>query len=241
MIKILLCFALLLASVQAEAMDHRSQWGVGAALGGALAAPWSQREFENVVGSGPAGSAWARYVPGTPEVGVEISYNYFQLSKMEMKTHAIVMSFFSRQNPWGNFHPFYAFGVGYQSTKNFFTTGDWETPIFKLTAGIEFEMNDRLDIGFYFNHYTIFKNKLAEVNAHVLTPVATVTYYFGTPAPLPPAVSPTPAPVPAAPAVSKPTGPSADFENLKPQVSPAKPKAAKKPSKKPPVKRKRNR
>ncbi len=247
--RMLMSLVLLLVSVQANAMDHRGQWGVGAALGGALAAPWSQSNFENRVGAGPSGSAWARYVPGTPEVGFEVSYNYFQLSKMELKTHAVILTFFSRQNPWGSFHPFYAFGVGWQKSSNFYTTGDWETPIFNLTAGIEFELNERSDIGFYFNHYTIFKNKAMdavavaagtdEANAHVLAPSITYTYYFGTPEPLPPAASPVPVPVPAAAppaAVNKPA--PTPFDGLRTQP-PAKKKPA--PKKKAVPKRKRNR
>lgn len=242
MTKILVSLVLLLASVPAQAMDHRGQLGVGASLGGALANPWSQKEFEDRVGAGPAGSLWARYVPGTPEVGVELSYNYFQLSKMEMKTNAFIVSFFSRQNPWGSFHPFYAFGVGWQKTKNFFATGDWETPIYKLTAGIEFEINERSDVGVYLNNYTIFKNAPTEANAHVLAPSVTYTYYFGTPAPLPPVASPTPSPTPAvvpAPAAAPSVNKAAPtpFDGLKAET-PAKPKAAKK---KPAPKKKKNR
>lgn len=233
-------------------MDHRGQWGIGAALGGALAAPWAQRPFSNSVGAGPSGSAWARYVPGTPEIGVEISYNYFQLSKMQMKTHAAIMSFFSRQNPWGSFHPFYAFGVGYQSTTGFYTTGDWETPIIKFTAGIEFELSERTDFGIYLNHYTIFKNKTAEADAHVLAPALSLTYYFGEPEPLPPAASPavTPAPAPSATAapVAKPKAEPTPFDDLDPapakkpapkQIKRPAPKPAKKAVKKPAPKKRR--
>jgi|GEM_PF-5456785 len=251
--KILVSLVLLLVSVPAQAMDHRSQWGVGASLGGAFAAPWSQNEFETRVGSGPSGSVWARYVPGTPEVGFEISYNYFQLSKMEMKTNAIIGSFFSRQNPWGSFHPFYAFGVGWQSTKNFYTTGDWETPIFKITAGIEFEINERSDVGFYFNHYTIFKNKAmdaaaaaagtAEANAHVLVPSVTYTYYFGTPAPMPVVAAPVPTPAPMAapaPVVAPAAKPApTPFDGLSAEQPPAKQKAPAKAVKKKPAPKKK--
>jgi hypothetical protein len=257
MINIRLFFVLLLASLPAQAMDHRGQIGVGASLGLGFAAPWAQNEFEKRVGAGPAGAFWARYVPGTPEVGFEVSYNYFQLSKMDLKTHSVIGTFFSRQNPWGNFHPFYGFGVGWQTSKNFYTTGNWETPIFRLVAGIEFEMNERTDIGFYLNHYTIFKNKAMtaataaagtdEANAHVLAPSLTFTYYFGTPDPLPVAPSPIPTPAPtpvAAPAPAVKPAPSA-FDGLKADsnATAAKPKAqAKKPAKKKPApKKKRNR
>jgi hypothetical protein len=215
---------------QAKAMDHRSQWGVGGALGGAFPAPWAQREFEDRVGAGPATSAWLRYITGTPEIGVEFSHNYFQLSEMKLQTHAFVMSFISRQNPWGWFHPFYGFGVGYQFSTNWYPsptkrTDDWEHPVFKLTAGIEFELSERLDVGFYFNHFTIFKNEPSEATAHVITPVATINYYFGTPAPIPPAAAPAPVPVPtASPAAPAPTvaKPAPAVEEARP--APAKPK-----------------
>lgn len=235
---------LLLASTPGNAMDHREQWGVGGSLGGAFAAPWAQHEFEYRVGAGPTGSAWVRYVPGTPEIGFELSYNYFQLSKMDLKTHAAVVSFFSRQNPWGSFHPFYSFGVGYQSSQNFYRTGDWETPIFKIQAGIEFEMNERLDLGFYFNHYTIFQNKKPtgtiddEVPAHVLAPSVSITYYFGSPAPMPTAPAPTPvaSPVPPPPAPAAPAlqAPPARSKTTQPSR-----KAA--PAKKKPVPKKKRR
>lgn len=248
MIKFLVSVICVLSAVQAQAMDHRQQIGVGGTLGGGFAAPWAQKEFETRVGAGPAGSVFARYVPGTPEVGVELSYNYFQLSKMELKTNAFIMSFFSRQNPWGSFHPYYALGVGYQFSKNFYRTGDWESPIFKLQAGVEFELNERTDIGFVFNHYTIFQNKKAtgtiddEVPAHVLAPSVTLTYYFGTPAPMP--VTPSPAPVPtpaAAPAPAPAPAPAVVEEPSKP--SPTRPTKATKstPAKKKPAPKKKNR
>ncbi|MFX7870405.1 hypothetical protein ABTK02_20280, partial [Acinetobacter baumannii] len=91
--------------------------------------------------------------------------------------HAGVVSFISRQNPWGNFHPFYAIGVGFAHSLNKFAVGDagvWDDPIFKLTAGIDFELNARTDIGFQLNHYSIFKDAANQQNIHVITPVFTV-------------------------------------------------------------------
>ncbi|MGZ3651228.1 MAG: hypothetical protein ACXWSC_08630 [Bdellovibrionota bacterium] len=238
--KKLVVFAVLMVGfhTNAHAMDHRSQVGVGGALGGTFAAPWASDTFRNAVSASvPAASAWIRYIPGTPEVGTELSYNYFGLGTMSLHTHTLIVSFISRQTPWGNFHPFYAFGFGYAKSYNKFATGDagtWDDPVFKLTAGIEFEMNDRTDIGFQLNHYSIFKDSANQQNIHVLTPVLTVNYYFGTPAPLPPANAPAPTPTPLTPAAT--VEPTKSYVPAEPAPAPtsksAKSHAAKKATKK---------
>jgi hypothetical protein len=183
--KTIAALLLILFTPRAQAMDHRSQFGFGGALGGAFAAPWANETFRNAVSPAvPAMSAWFRYVPGTPEVGWEISYNYFGLGTMNLKVNTAVVSFFSRQNPWGSFHPFYAVGFGYAHSTNRFATGDagtWDDPVFKLTAGIDFELNPRTDLGFQLNHYSIFKDTASQQNIHALTPVLTLTYYLGKP------------------------------------------------------------
>ncbi|HEY8278117.1 MAG TPA: hypothetical protein VIH99_00750 [Bdellovibrionota bacterium] len=242
--KFLSFLVLLIVSLPAQAMDHRSQFGVGGALGGTIPAPWASNAFRNSVSAGaPAVSAYARYIPGTPEVGLELSYNHFSLGKQNIRSNTAVFSFISRQNPWGNFHPFYGFGVGYSRSDNWFTSLTWEAPVYKLIVGIEFEINDHMDFGFHLDHYSIFKNKATEQNLHVITPMVNLTWYLGKPAPLPPAPAPAPAPTvapappAAAPAVAEPEAPVISpekaFEKLKPSTKGAtKPKAPAKPKKK---------
>ena len=120
---------------------------------------------------------------------------------MDFSAHTAILSFISRQNPWGNFHPLYGFGVGYANTTNKFAggkAGEWEDPIMKLTAGIEFEMNNRLDLGLRVDHYSIFRDTNSQRSMHILSPSLSINYYFGTPAPLPTAAPPAPpAPAPA--------------------------------------------
>jgi len=220
--KVLILMALLLGSTQAEAMDHRSQFGFGSSLGGTIPAPWASPAFKSAVGTHlPAAGIWARYIPGTPEVGLELGYNYFDLAQQNIHTHAVILSFISRQNPWGSFHPFYGFGMGYSTSDNWYATGVWEAPIFKFIAGVDFELNNRTDIGFQIDHYSIFKNQPTEPNLHVITPVVTFNYYFGTPAPLP--APPAPAAPTAAPVTSPRMNPVAP--TAKPVTSATSPRA----------------
>lgn len=238
---------LVVASTSAQAMDHRSQFGVGAGLGANFAAPWASQDFRSVVGPKlPAGGAWIRYIPGTPEVGLELGYNYIGLSKMDFHAHLAVLEFISRQNPWGSFHPFYGVGFGWAHTANKYATGDagqFDDVVAKLTAGIEFEMNDRTDVGLRIDHYSLFRDNNNQRNMHMLAPQVTLNYYFGTPAPLPPPEKPTPAastPPPTTPAVTPPSQPA-----KAPETSAAKPgkksqaAKAKKKKKKPARKKKK--
>lgn len=239
MVKFLVIVSILFSSVQAFAMDHRSQYGVGGSLGGTFAAPWASDRFRDSVGPKfPAGGIWVRYIPGTPEIGLELSYDYFSLAKAGIRSHALIFSFISRQNPWGSFHPFYAFGMGYSKSFNWFTTGNWDAPIFKITAGIDFEMNDRTDIGFHIDHFSIFKNKATEQNLHALSPKIVVNYYFGTPAPLPPA-DPVPAPVPVP--TPAPAAPAVAPSTEAPAPAPAKQKKTSAKPRKRPTKKSSNR
>lgn len=215
----------------AFAMDHRSQYGVGGALGGNFVAPWSHEDLRNKVSAQfPAASVWGRYIVGTPEIGLELSYNYIALGTMDFSAHTGVLSFISRQNPWGNFHPFYGLGVGYARTSNKFATGDlgvWDDPIFKLTAGIEFERNERFDIGLRIDHYTIFRDLNTQHTMNIITPMVTLNYYFGHPAPMPTAATPPP-PTPEAPkpSVTAPATPAVK-EAPHPVARPAKPHVTK--------------
>ncbi len=237
MLKVLVLISCLLSSVSSFAMDHREQFGVGGGMGGTFPAPWASPRFLDKSGPKfPAGGLWVRYIPGTPEIGLEISYHYFALSKQNIQSYSTIFSFISRQNPWGSFHPFYAFGVGYGRAYNWYTTGNWDAPVIKITAGIEFEMSDRLDVGLHIDHFSIFKNLPTEPNLHVLSPKLVLNYYFGSPAPMPqekPVPSPVAAPAPAAaaPAPTTSTAPEATVQGK--QKPKSKPQPSKKPRKKP--------
>jgi hypothetical protein len=246
--------SLSLASVNAWSMDHRSQFGVGGALGANIPAPWGSTDFKNATSTKvPAASAWARYIFGTPEVSLELSYNYIALGTMNFSGNAGILSFVSRQNPWGSFHPFYGFGVGYVATTNKFPTtaatasaapadnGTWSDPIFKITAGIEFEMNDRMDVGLRIDHYTIFRDTNDQRAIHDLAPAVSINYYFGTPAPLPAAegTKPAPAPTPAATAPAPAPAKTVEAPAPAPEKSASKNAVAKTAKKKPAKKKKK--
>jgi hypothetical protein len=211
-------------SPKANAMDHRSQYGVGGALGMNLVSPFGAKPFRDQVSSQfPAASVWGRYIPGTPEIGLELSYNYIALGTMNFSANTVILQFISRQNPWGNFHPFYGAGFGYARTSNKFATGDagkFDDPITKLTAGIEFEMSDRLDLGLRIDHYSIFRDLNTQYTIHILAPMATVNYYFGTPALPPPPPKPEAAPVaaPSAPTIT-PTPAAPEVKETAPAVT----------------------
>lgn len=246
----ILVVAVLMAT-SAQAMDHRSQYGVGGGLGANFAAPWGDPVFRAAVGPKvPAGSAWARWIAGTPEVGVEVSYNYIALSKMNFSANTAIVSFVSRQNPWGSFHPLYGVGFGYARTSNKFATGDagvWDDPIVKLTAGIEFELDEHTDVGLRIDHYSIFRDLNTQYAMHMLAPLLTINHYFGTPAPMPvekpeaaapaaaPALTPAPAVAPPTPAVKE--APAATQRAQKPSKKSS--QAAKKTKKKPAKKKKK--
>lgn len=243
--KILFVVVSLFATVQAQAMDHRSQWGVGGSAGFAMPAPWAHSLFrENTGAYAPAVDAHIRYVPGTPEVGFEFAYNYFGLSRQDIRTHAFMVNFVSRQNPWGSFHPLYGVGVGFSHSTNWFLHGFTtvpkadlkqndsvqDKPMFKLIAGIEFEMSEQTDIGLRVEHNTIFKAKADERDFHALVPMLTFTHYFGSPAPMPapaapaaPTAAPAPAPAPVvapAPAPApEPVAPAPAKKTVKKKVT----------------------
>ncbi len=227
----LFCF-----SLNAHAMDHRSQYGVGGALGANFAAPWASQDFRNQVGPFfPAFSAWARYIPGTPEIGLELSYNYIGLSQMDFSAHTAILSFISRQDPWGSFHPLFGLGFGYAHTINKFASGNagiWDDPVVKITIGIEFEMRENIDIGLRVDHYSIFRDTNTQRDMQMLAPMFSFNYYFGTAAPMPAAnttPAPTPVVAPATPAAPEVQPTPAPETEAPPPPTPKKKRAKKRP------------
>lgn len=214
--KTLVLLCLIAFPFSALAADHRQQFGVGAGLGVSLAAPYATSEFRDAVTTKlPKGGLWARWVPGSPEIGLELAYDYLALGKRDLTTHAVTLSFISRMKPDWIVHPFVSLGFGWSKSSNYFRSGDLTSAIAKVRLGADYDLNERTDLSFYLDNFSIFKNQANEPNAHILAPQIALTYYFGESAsvvadapasaapatipPTPPAVATTPSPAVAQP------------------------------------------
>jgi hypothetical protein len=236
--KILVLLAAIVLAPLAKAEDHRSQWFAGGELGGNFASPLARPSFSDTVSARfPHLGAWLGYNYGSPEVSWELGYHYLTLGSQSIHTNSLILTWISRMLPESVIHPEIGFGVGWSRSDNYYVTGVWDTPIFHIRLGVDYELAPNTDLSFHLEHFTVFRNFPNEPNMHVLSPVIALTRYFGTSLQLPksepqkPAVaeSPAPAPAPAAPAVS------AEKEKASPSSASAtdeKPKKKKKKRKK---------
>lgn len=195
MIKYLL--PLLLIVSQAEARDRNGQISAGFGAGPAIEAPWADSSFRHAVGLGPRASAFARYHHESNYSGFELALDYFRLADQRLTNRSLSLFYFWRFMPEAKIHPVIGLGFGFSKVKHFFRSGNMDSALYALRAGVEYELNPQIDLAFHLDHFSIFKNQPTEPNAHVLAPTLKFIRYFGNP----PAAMPAPG-APAAPATA---------------------------------------
>lgn len=181
---VLLSIGLLGQAVAAE-RDH--EVSVGGGIGVLPASPFAQPAFSNTVDFfGTRASLWGRFHMAYPGPGLEISADRLDFAGSKLQADAWIASAFWRFLPAETFHPVFAFGGGIAMTKNFFTSGDRDLAVYRLRAGLEYELNPQFELGAYLDHYTIFPNKKSEPAVQALSPTIAINYFFrapGAPAP----------------------------------------------------------
>lgn len=179
MIKYLLPFLLIVC--QAEARDRNGQISAGLGVGPAIEAPWAKSAFRDAVGIGPRASAFARYHHESNYSGFELALDYFRLADQKLSNRSLSILYFWRFLPEAKIHPVIGLGLGFSQVKHFFQTGKMDSALYSLRAGVEYELNQEMDLAFHLDHFSIFKNQPTEPNAHVLAPTLKFVRYFGNP------------------------------------------------------------
>lgn len=178
MIQLLLA---LFAFSPAHAYIRTGQFSVGGSAGLAMEAPWARPAFKDAVGAGPKASLFGRYHHDSALTGFELALDYFSLSTKDIKSKSATINLFWRLLPFMRFHPIFSIGTGIAKTTNYFTATDGERPIFRLRAGLEWELNRHMDVAFHLDHYSVFKETDTDPNMHVLAPSVGIIVYFGEP------------------------------------------------------------
>jgi OOP family OmpA-OmpF porin len=163
----------------AEARDRNGQVSIGAGAGPAIEAPWATREFRQAVGIGPRATLFGRYHYQSNYAGLEFSLDYFKMSQRTFWSRSGSVLLFWRFQPEARVHPVTAFGVGFAQAHGYFDSGDMDTALFTLRAGLEYELDADSDLAFHLDHLTIFKNQPTEPNTHVIAPTVKYIRYFG--------------------------------------------------------------
>ena len=171
----------LLFTLPALAQDRNGQVSVGAGLGPVIEAPWGSSEFRSAVGPGPRLTLFGRYHHESNYSGFELAVDYFRLSQRALSSRSLTLHYFWRFYPEAKIHPVMALGFGFSKAKNFFDSGNFDTALFGLRAGVEYELNKDTDLAFHLDHFSIFKNQPTEPNLHVLSPSIKIIRYFGEP------------------------------------------------------------
>lgn len=175
-----------LVAANAQAGDRNGQASLGAGLGTVLVAPWASNRMEDAASLGPKFGAWVRFHHDSPNSGFEISYDHLNFSDSNLTGNLFGAGFFWRYLENERFHPLWTFGLGAAKLNSFFGT-DKTSAFIKLRAGVDVEMKPQLDVGFYLDHYSVFKDGDTEENLHALAPTVTLIYYFDKPNPPAPA------------------------------------------------------
>ncbi|MCO5143286.1 MAG: OmpA family protein [Oligoflexia bacterium] len=180
--KIVLLLAAVLPLI-ANANKQEDAIAVGGVLGMAIEAPWAHDTYKNAVGPGPRLGAFIRFNQVTPRPTFEISPDYLTQSTQKIESKSLIASMLWRLFPDHKLHPVWGFGFGFTALDNFFLSRDKTLAIFRLHAGIDYEIKKNLEIGFHLDHFSVMKNFANEPNMHVLAPSIAAIFYFGASSP----------------------------------------------------------
>lgn len=186
--------ALVAVSPAASARDHNGQFSVGVGVGPVIEAPWAQDAFKDAVSPGPRGTLFARSHYQNSYAGWELSLDRLDFGSSSLNSTAAIVSYFYRWDVNAKLHPIFSFGIGHAWNRSYFSQGDYDSAIFKLRAGVEYELSPDWDLALHLDHFTVFKDLPADPNLHGLTPTISIIRYFGKVAPPEPT---TPEAVPA--------------------------------------------
>lgn len=186
--RFVLFFMACVAASSAKAGDRNGQVSVGAELGTVLVAPWATGRMEDAADMGPRAGAWVRFHHDSPNSGFEISYDHLNFSDTNLSGNLFGAAFFWRYLENEKIHPLWTFGIGVAKLNDFFGS-DKTSAFIKLRAGADVELAPRFDLGFYLDHYSVFRDGDTEENLHALAPTVALIYYFDEPNP-PPAQAP---------------------------------------------------
>lgn len=176
--KIIAVFALLFTQT-ALAQNHHGQVSVGGMIAPVFAEPWSTVPAKNAVGTGAHLGTFLRFNYDDPNAGIELSANAIELLKSPMGMQVLTLNFFRRYFVEKKFQPIWSIGLGFSHNHDFFTAGTVDTSAIKLRAGVEMAWKKNIDLGFYLDHFTIFKTRPAEPTLQLLAPSLVFIYSFG--------------------------------------------------------------
>jgi len=171
--------SLLFVATTAEATDRNGQFSVGGNLGFVMEAPWASDGFKDRTKPGlPKTTVLLRYHHDNSYTGGEVSLDYFALGGNDLNSTSALISFFWRFMPNKKLHPILSAGTGYSKNENFFSEGDFSKNMFRLRAGVEYEMTPKMDLTFHLDHYFASHNKFSDISLAVLAPSVGVLFYF---------------------------------------------------------------
>lgn len=182
---ILSTIILVYASSEAHAQKgsiRTGQFSLGGNLGMAMASPWADKAFKNPMDPGVKGTLIGRYHHESALTGLELSIDYFRLGGREFEARSAIATFFWRFLPFEKFHPMLSVGAGYAKTENFFSRPGTDQAIFKARAGLEYEIDPRMDLTLHLDHYFVAKDAANDPHANVFAPSVGVLFYLGSPA-----------------------------------------------------------
>jgi len=169
------------ASSTAQAKNgaiRTGQVSVGGNLGMAIASPWANKAFKDPMDPGVKGTLIGRYHHDSALTGLELSIDYFRLGGREFEARSAIASFFWRFLPFEKLHPMLSVGVGYSKTENFFSRPGTDQAIFKARAGLEYEIDPRMDLTLHLDHYFVAKDARNDPHANVFAPSIGVLFYI---------------------------------------------------------------
>lgn len=169
----------LLLSLNAVAANHHGQIGIGGVLGPVFEAPWSTEPAKKAMGAGARLGAFARFNHDDPNAGFELALDSIELLRSPMGMQVFTLNFFRRYRVFKQFQPIVAVGVGVSNNHDFFGRGNQDTPAFRVRVGVETALQERIDIGLYLDHFSIFKSRSADPDLQILAPALTLIYNFG--------------------------------------------------------------
>lgn len=177
--KALLSLFALLLSVSAFAQNHHGQTTIGGVLGPVMEGPWNTEPAKKALGIGGRLGAFARFNHDDPNAGFEVAVDAIELFRSPTGMKVFTLNFFRRYFVNSRFQPMWSAGVGASANHDWFGAGGQSTPAFRLRGGIEMALDPRTDVGFYLDHFTIFKSRSGEPDLQILAPAITFMYSFG--------------------------------------------------------------
>ena len=168
----------------AQAAERTREFAAGGIAGVATSAPWTRPAFrEKANFFNPRLGVFGRYyMMAFPEAGWEFAYDRLHFGNFNLGVDSFTANLFWRVWPEKIFHPIFGIGLGLAQTQNYYASGvNRDLAIYRVRAGVEFELTPQLELAFQVDHFTLTKNKQTDTVIHALTPSVSAIYYLSAP------------------------------------------------------------